>query len=530
MKKQFALLLTLILVCSTLLQAQKSSSKPPNIIVIFSDDHTQQTISAYGKSLMQTPNIDRIAKEGMIAKNAFVTNSICAPSRAVLLTGKYNHINGLKDNGPRRFFDGNQQQVQKLLKQKEYQTAWIGKWHLQTLPSGFDFFRILPDQGQYFQPNFINMPNDTASYKGYTTNLITEFSTNWLDKRDTSKPFFLVVGEKATHRNWMPDVEDLGAFDNIDFPYPANFNDSYNGREAARLQDMTVDKTMVLQDDLKINVNWDKVGPGMFARLDPTQKAAYKKYYTEISKQYEAVKNDSAALLKFKFERYLKDYLATAKSLDRGIGKILDYLAAHQLDENTVVIYASDQGFYMGEHGWFDKRFMYEESLRTPFVMRYPGQINPGTTLQEMIVNIDFAPTILNIAGIQTPSDMQGKSFLPLVAKGTPAAKKSFAATWRSSMYYHYYEYPQPHHVAPHFGIRTTRYKLIRFYGPHNDWELFDLQKDPTEMKNLINDPAYAKTIVSLKKELKDLMEHYQDFEALTTWKTTETTIQEIPK
>ena len=226
MKKQFALLLTSILVCSTLLQAQKNSSKPPNIIVIFSDDHTQQTISAYGKSLMQTPNIDRIAKEGMIAKNAFVTNSICAPSRAVLLTGKYNHINGLKDNGPRRFFDGNQQQVQKLLKQKEYQTAWIGKWHLQTLPSGFDFFRILPDQGQYFQPNFINMPNDTGSYKGYTTNLITEFSTSWLEKRDTSKPFFLVVGEKATHRNWMPDVEDLGAFDNIDFPYPDNFNDN----------------------------------------------------------------------------------------------------------------------------------------------------------------------------------------------------------------------------------------------------------------------------------------------------------------
>ena len=530
MKKQFAFLCTLLLVCSSLIQAQKSSNKPPNIIVIFSDDHTQQTISAYGKSLMQTPNIDRIAKEGMIAKNTFVTNSICAPSRAVLLTGKYNHINGLKDNGPRRFFDGNQQQVQKLLKQKEYQTAWIGKWHLQTLPSGFDFFRILPDQGQYFQPNFINMPNDTTAYRGYTTNLITEFSTSWLDKRDTSKPFFLVVGEKATHRNWMPDVEDLGAFDNIDFPYPANFMDTYNGREAARLQDMTVDKTMVLQDDLKINVNWDKVGPGMFARLDPTQKAAYKKYYTEISKQYESVKNDSAALLKFKFERYLKDYLATAKSLDRGIGNILDYLAKNKLDQNTVVIYASDQGFYMGEHGWFDKRFMYEESLRTPFVMRYPGQIKPGTQLQEMIVNIDFAPTILNIAGIQTPSDMQGKSFLPLVAKTTPAAKKSFAATWRKSMYYHYYEYPQPHHVAPHFGVRTTRYKLIRFYGPHNNLELFDLQKDPTEMNNLINDPAYASIITELKKELKDLMIHYQDLEALAIWNTTDSTMQDMPK
>jgi hypothetical protein len=287
---------------------------------------------------------------------------------------------------------------------------------------------------------------------------------------------------------------------------------------------------MVLQDDLKINVNWDKVGTGMFARLDPIQKAAYKKYYSEVSKQYEAVKNDSAALLKFKFERYLKDYLATAKSLDRGIGKILDYLAANKLDQNTVVIYASDQGFYMGEHGWFDKRFMYEESLRTPFVMRYPGQIKPGTQLQEMIVNIDFAPTILNIAGIQAPLDIQGKSFLPLVVKSTPAAKKSFAATWRTSMYYHYYEYPEPHHVAPHFGIRTTRYKLIRFYGPHNNLELFDLQKDPTEMNNLIQDPAYAKTLVSLKKELKKLMEHYQDFDALTTWKTTETTIQEIPK
>lgn len=483
------------------------TSKRPNILVIFSDDHTNQSISAYGSKLMQTPNIDKIAKEGAIFKHTFVTNSICAPSRAVLLTGKYGHMNGLVDNSPKRNFDGSQVQVQKLLGQANYQTAWIGKWHLQTLPVGFDYWKVLPDQGNYFQPDFVEMTKDTVRYNGYVTNLISDFSLGWLDKRDTTKPFFLVVGEKATHRNWMPAVEDLGAYDAQQFPMPDNFFDTYEGRTAALEQDMTVNKTMTIGDDLKMNINYDK--PGMFGRLTSAEKLAYKNYYGKIALEYEKVKLDSIALIKWKYQRYLKDYLATAKSLDRNIGRILAYLEKSGLAENTVVMYASDQGFYMGEHGWFDKRFMYEESLKTPFVLKYPKHIKPGTVVNDIVVNIDFAPTFLDIAGLKAPVEMQGKSFLPLVTK--PGKVKN----WRTGMFYHYYEYPQPHRVPPHFGIRTMRYKLIRFYGPRNEWELYDLKTDPTEMHNLIHDQQQANTIIDLKKQLRSLIIEYKDTEAL---------------
>lgn len=483
-----------------------AQSKKPNILVIFSDDHTQQTISIYGSKLMITPNIDRIAKEGAIMKNTFVTNSICAPSRAVLLTGKYSHINGLKDNSPKRNFDGSQQQVQKLLGANGYQTAWIGKWHLQSLPQGFDFWQILPEQGNYFQPDFIHNNNDTIRHKGYVTNLISDFSLNWLDKRDTSKPFFMVVGEKATHRNWMPDIQDLGAYENINFPMPSNFYDDYNNRLAAKDQDMTVDKTMLIGDDLKIGIDYSK--PGMFGRMSPEEKKAYKKYYDAAGLEYEKIKNNPAALVKWKYQRYMKDYLSTAKSLDRNIGRILQYLDSTGLAKNTIVIYTSDQGFYMGEHGWFDKRFMYEESLRTPFVMKYPGKIKPGTMVNDLVVNIDFTPTILELAGVIIPPDIQGKSFAQKVITGKPITN------WRQSMYYHYYEYPQPHKVAPHFGVRTMRYKLIRFYGPFDTWELFDLKTDPTEMNNLYGKPGYEKITKDLKAELLQLIKEYKDQEA----------------
>ena len=483
------------------------TSKRPNILVIFSDDHTNQSISAYGSKLMQTPNIDKIAKQGAIFKNTFVTNSICAPSRAVLLTGKYSHINGLIDNRPNRNFDGSQVQVQKLLGQANYQTAWIGKWHLQSLPVGFDYWKVLPDQGNYFQPDFVEMTKDTVRYNGYVTNLISDFSLGWLDKRDTTKPFFLVVGEKATHRNWMPAVEDLGAYDAQQFPMPDNFFDTYEGRTAALEQDMTVNKTMTIGDDLKMNINYDK--PGMFGRLTPAEKLAYKNYYGKIALEYEKVKSDSIALIKWKYQRYLKDYLATAKSLDRNIGRILAYLEKSGLAENTVVMYASDQGFYMGEHGWFDKRFMYEESLKTPLVLKYPKHIKPGTVVNDIVVNIDFAPTFLDIAGVKAPVEMQGKSFLPIVIKSGKVEN------WRTAMFYHYYEYPQPHKVPPHFGIRTMRYKLIRFYGPRNEWELYDLKTDPTEMHNIIHDQKQANTILDLKKQLRSLIVEYKDTEAL---------------
>lgn len=502
---KFYRILVLVLI---LLTSSSRAQDRPNILVIFSDDHTEQAISAYGSKLMQTPNIDRIAKEGALMKNVFVTNSICAPSRAVFLTGKYSHMNGLRDNSPRRAFDGNQVQVQKVLSQSNYQTAWIGKWHLNTLPSGFDFWRVLPDQGNYFQPDFVEMSKDTVRYKGYVTSLISDFALNWLDKRDKSKPFFLVVGEKATHRNWMPEPQDLAEFENKVFPYPDNFNDDYKGRRAALEQDMTISKTMMMRDDLKIGVDYTK--RGMFGRMSDEEKKIYQDYYARAEAEYNKIKNDSAALVKWKYQRYLRDYLATARSMDRNIGRILDYLDKSGLAKNTIVIYTSDQGFYMGEHGWFDKRFMYEESLKTPFVMRYPGKIKPGTVVDKMIVNIDFAPTLIDLAGITVPGEMQGKSFAKLLGKSASLPE------WRKSMYYHYYEYPEPHHVAPHVGIRTERYKLIRFYGPHDTWELFDLKQDPQELNNIYGQADKQSLVASLKSQLSALAAQYKDQDAMT--------------
>jgi len=509
MKFVFRILIFISVTCVT--QHITAQSSRPNILVILSDDHAEQAISAYGGSLMQTPNIDRIAKEGAIFRNSFVTNSICAPSRAVFLTGKYSHMNGLIDNSPGRRFDGSQQQLQKLLGQEHYQTAWIGKWHLQSLPQGFNYWRILPDQGNYFQPDFIHMNEDTVRHTGYVTNLISDFSLEWLRTRKTDQPFFLVVGEKATHRNWMPDVQDLGAFDNIDFPLPDNFFDDYKNRIAAFEQDMTISKTMILSSDLKVG---NQKYSGVFSRLSPEEKASYENYYNKVTEELDKVKDDSVALVKWKFQRYLKDYLSTAKSMDRNIGRILNYLDSTGLSKNTIVIYTSDQGFYMGEHGWFDKRFMYEESLRTPLVMRYPGVIQPGTQVNQMVVNIDLAPTLLALAGVKPNAEMQGSNFAALL-KQTQSSKG-----WRTSLYYHYYEYPEPHRVAPHLGIRTEQYKLIRFYGPHNDFELYDIKKDPHEMNNLYTSMSSSVIVQQLKKELLDLARKYKDNDAIKILQT----------
>ncbi|MGB4773250.1 MAG: sulfatase [Chitinophagaceae bacterium] len=501
--RMFTLAIFLTIAGVQFLTAQQ---RPPNIIVIFSDDHTRQAISAYGGTLMQTPGIDRIAREGAILQRAYVTNSICSPSRAVFLTGKYSHINGLRDNSAGRSFDGSQQQIQKLLKTKNYQTAWIGKWHLQSLPQGFDYWTILPDQGNYFQPAFIHMNKDTVKHQGYVTDLISAFSLQWLQQRDTSKPFFLVVGEKATHRNWMPAVEDLGAFDDKTFPLPPTFWDNYEGREAAKIQDMTINKTMILRDDLKIDVDYTR--PGMFGRMSDTEKEAYKKYYDAAELAYEKVKHDSVALAQWKYQRYLRDYLSTAKGMDRNITKILDAIDAMGLRENTIVIYTSDQGFYLGEHGWFDKRFMYEESFSTPFVIRYPGHIKPGTSVNDLVMNLDIAPTLLSYAGVKVPEDIQGESIKPLL-EGKPVKG------WREYAYYHYYEYPLSHKVAKHFGVSSDRYKLIYYYDPVKSWELFDLKKDPREMKNVYQDPAYQKVVATMKKQLIKAAKQYKDDEAV---------------
>lgn len=482
----------------------------PNIVLIVSDDHSYQTISAYGSKFMQTPNIDRIAKEGIRFDKAYVTNSICGPSRAVILTGKYSHKNGFKDNA-NSSFDGFQNTFIKELTKTGYQTAWIGKWHLQTNPVGFSYWQVLPGQGSYYNPDFLMMNGERKRVEGYVADVVEDAAEQWLTQRDTSQPFCLVIGHKNTHRTWMPDIKDLRLFNQMKFPLPANFYDTYETRAAAAVQDMTIDQTMRMGYDLKMFDSKEEVDKELsIKRMAPAQRIAYMAFYDSIHADFKQKQLTGKALVEWKYQRYMQDYLATAASLDRNIGRTLDYLDKHDLSKNTIVIYVSDQGFYMGEHGWFDKRFMYEESFRTPMVMRYPGVIQSGRVNNHLVMNLDLGPTLLEAAGIKTPSDMQGKSFLPLV-KGN--SKKG-----RKAMYYHYYENGE-HSVSPHFGISTGRYKLIRFYTRVNSWELFDLEQDPHEMRNQYGQKGYEKITSKLKKQLAQLIDQYDDVEAKLIWK-----------
>jgi arylsulfatase A-like enzyme len=482
---------------------QASSQKRPNILIIVSDDHAFQTISAYGSKLMQTPGIDRIAKEGAGFNKAYVTNSICGPSRAVILTGKYSHKNGFKDNENSRF-DGSQNTFIKELTKSGYQTAWIGKWHLETTPQGFSYWQILPGQGQYYNPDFIQMDGSRKRIEGYASNITEDLAEAWLSKRDTAKPFCLVIGHKATHRTWLPDTADMGRFEHVNFPLPKNFYDNYEGREAARVQDMSIDKTMLLGYDLKM-LSFSKGKEGAVERMNPAQRARFDAYYGPIEEDLKRRNLTGKELVEWKYQRYMKDYLATAASLDRNIGRALDYLDKNNLTQNTLVIYLSDQGFYMGEHGWFDKRFMYEESFRTPMVMRYPGVVKPGTKTDAFVMNLDIAPTVLQAAGVAAPSDMQGQSFLPLL--------KNKKSKGRDVMYYHYYENGE-HAVSPHFGIRTERYKLIRFYKRVEGWELYDLKKDKDETDNLYGKKGYEKVTADLMEKLASAINEYEDNDA----------------
>lgn len=538
--KQSLLLLTVtsLLALFSCGEKKELTAKRPNIVFIFSDDHAYQSISAYGSKLAKTPNIDRIANEGALFKNTFITNSICGPSRAILLTGKYSHINGYTVN--ERKFDATQDVFPELLQQSGYQTAWVGKLHLGSVPKGLDYWNILPGQGHYYNPDFISTNYDTTRHDGYVTDLITNFSVDWLDKRDKEKPFFLVVGQKATHREWLPALEDLGAYDDVTFPLPTTFYDDYKGREAAAQQDMTIDKTMRLKEDLKVNVEYDldpatleqrkktikeryykgvQITPeqekqieyyarnGLYSRFNDEQKKVFSAYYEKVSKEFNDKKLSGKELVEWKYQRYLKDYLATANSLDRNIGRVLQYLDDNNLTDNTIVIYASDQGFYLGEHGWFDKRFIYEQSLRTAFVLRYPGVVKPNSVIEDFTIGQDWSATILDAAGIKVPEGMQGESLLPVL--------KGEKVEWRKSIYYHYYEFPQPHHVYPHFGVRNSRYKLVKFYGGLDYWELYDLQSDPDEVKNIYEEKKNDQLVTDLKADLKSLINKYQDTAAL---------------
>ena len=483
----------------------------PNILFIMSDDHAYQAISAYGSGLNSTPNIDRISKEGAIFTKAFVTNSICAPSRAVMLTGKFSHLNGKINNVGG--FNWDQMNFPKLLQENGYQTALIGKIHLDGIPQGFNYSNVLPGQGNYYNPDFIEN-GIKKQYQGYVTTLTTKFALDWLDKkRDKSKPFCLLYHQKAPHRNWLPEEKYLNLYEDRDFPFPDNFFDDYSGRgTAAHTQEMGIVKVMAWGGDMKFENDPYSGKPTGFTqnldRMNDQQRTAWISAYNPRNEEFKKNKPEGRDLAKWKYQRYIRDYLKCIQSVDDGVGEVLDYLDKNGLKENTIVVYTSDQGFYLGEHGWFDKRFMYEESFRTPLLIRYPKEIKPGTVITQMVQNIDYAPTFLNYAGIQSQKEMQGESFRNLLS--------GKSMIWRDALYYHYYEYPAVHSVKRHYGVRTDRYKLIHFYYDVDEWELYDLEKDPHEMKSVYNDPDYADIQATLHKKLDELRVKYKDSDEIT--------------
>ena len=495
---------------------------PPNIVFIMSDDHAYQAISAYGHELNDTPNIDRIANEGALFDKGFVTNSICAPSRAVMLTGKHSFINGKVDNI--QDFNWNQDNFAKQLQTAGYQTAMVGKIHLRGLPQGFDYSAVLPGQGHYYNPDFL-INGIKKRIEGYVTTITTELSLDWLkNKRDPTKPFLLLYHQKAPHRNWKPEEKYLTLFDDKTFDPPANFFDDYSNRgTAAKTQEMLIAAT---QEQIAVahgNGGHGRWGHDFKMRTDPygnttgfekelerfspDQKTAWLNAYTPKNEAMKAQNLEGRDLALWKFNRYLKDYLRTIQSVDDSVGDVLDYLDQEGLTENTIVVYTSDQGFYLGEHGWFDKRFMYEESLRTPLLMRYPKEISAGSKVNALIQNLDFAPTFLDYAGVPIPEDIQGESFRNIVNQKTENG--------RDAIYYTYYEYPSVHMVKRHYGVRTERYKLMHFYYDIDEWELYDLEKDPTEMINLYGQKEYEEVQKKMHLRLSELREKYGDSDEL---------------
>ena len=494
--------------CGGINNAWANTGKRPNILWIYSDDHAQNAVSAYGSRLAEvapTPNIDRIANEGMIFRNSFVTNSICGPCRAVVLTGLHSHLNGFRQNGDK--FDGSQQTFPKLFRGAGYQTALFGKWHLSSDPTGFDKWEVLPGQGHYYNPDFIT-PSGRIREEGYVTDIITDKALGWLQQeRSAEKPFMLMVQHKAPHREWEPGPNHLTKFDDVTIPEPDTLFDDYSGRgTAAHEQDMTIDKTMRMGADLKVWTEEEKKDIAMkrtYGRMTEEQRAAWDAAYDPKNKEFLEANLEGDDLVRWKYQRYLKDYLRCIASVDDNVGRLLDYLEETGLDKNTVVFYSSDQSFYLGEHGWFDKRFIYEESLRTPLVARWPGVIAPGSETTAMVQNLDCAETFLDIAGLPVPENMQGRSMVPLMRGETPD-------DWRKSIYYHYYEGEgKVHNVYKHYGVRTERYKLAYFYTL-DEWEFYDLEKDPKEMKSEYDNPVYAQQVAALKAELARLRKLYR--------------------
>lgn len=494
---------------------QDQAPNRPNIVFIMTDDHAKNAMSIYGSRLIKTPNLDRIGREGIVFNRSFVTNSICGPSRAVFLTGKYSHVNGFKDNSD--FFDPSQMTYPKILQKNGYYTAVVGKWHLRSVPEGFNYWNVLIDQGEYYNPRMIEM-GDTLDYTGYTSTIITDAAIETLQsKRSKGQPFCLMVHHKAPHRNWMPDSAYL-ALGEQTYPLPENFYDDYQGRPAAAAQDQAI-SGMFMSGDMKLDPqrvketgtggapanyqavrNWEQT----YNRLTNKQRQVWDQYYRPINDDFFAQNLQGKELTEWKYQRYLNDYLKCIMSVDDNVGRLLDYLESQDLMENTLIVYTSDQGFYLGEHGWYDKRFMYEESFGMPLVMRYPPLIAPGSQNNDLVLNLDFAPTLMDLLQIQTQEPWQGKSLVPLMKGNNPG-------TFRKGIYYHYYEYPHGwHKVKRHYGIRTQRYKLIHFYNDIDHWELFDLEQDPHEMHN-IYESADPKLVAELSRELLSLQNQYGD-------------------
>lgn len=522
-KKLFWGIIILVVALGTWSFSNKpKKTKRPNILFIMSDDHAYQAISAYSSKLTTTPNIDRIANEGMLFKNACVTNSICAPSRAVILTGKHSHINGKVDNYfP---FDTNNVTFPQILQANGYQTAMFGKLHFGNNPKGFDEFKILPDQGHYYNPDFITKKEGKKTFTGYVTDIITDMTLDWLKKdRDEEKPFFLAYLHKAPHREWLPAERHYKEFTKRSFPEPPTLFDNYDGRgTASKTAEMNILTHMNWAGDSKITPeNMDKIGlkeahpydkrfyQMTAGRMNAEQKKEWNKVYDPINEEF--LKNYSKMskedLMHWRYQRYMQDYLGCIASVDEGVGKVLNFLKESGLDENTIVVYTSDQGFYLGEHGWFDKRFIYDESFKTPLLIKWPKVIKPGSKNSQMVQNLDFAQTFLDAAGIKAPSDMQGESLVPIF--------KGKGQNFRDAAYYHYYEYPGQHTVKRHYGIVTEEYKLVHYYYDIDEWELYDRLNDSNELKNQYNNPKYAKIKAELHKKLKDMRLKYKDSETL---------------
>lgn len=497
-------------------EAIAGAPTPPNIVFIFSDDHSPEAIGAYQGWLREadpTPNIDRLAQQGMLFRRSYCTNSICGPSRAVILTGKHSHKNGFMKNGD--VFDGNQPTFPKMLQRAGYQTALFGKWHLESTPQGFDSWRILPGQGEYYNPQMIS-EQGTKRINGYCTDIVTDLAIEWLNEaKDQKKPFMLMCQHKAPHRNWMPALRHLDLYRDVELPVPETLFDRWEDNASpARRQEMSITKDMHAHYDLFFDAESaspeeeasqarDSSGVKNLAAMSPSQLKRWDAAFGTENARFKTTAPTGQERDRWKYQRYIKNYLRTIRGVDDSVGKLMQFLAENNLAKNTVVIYSSDQGFFLGEHGWFDKRWMYEESFQMPLIVKWPGATPAASTCDEFVQNLDYVPTLLEMAGISLPESLQGRSLVPLLRGDTPT-------DWRQSLYYHYYASNTIHQVARHNGVRTDRHKLIHFYET-DEWELYDMANDPDELKNIYPTASGTPLLKELKQELRRLQQLYQD-------------------